>query len=163
MAEQLPPTYWDDISRHCGQLLASAAVERIKLPHMRVDAKTAVWDAAAEDTTAILTKSVVCSFGLYKWTQHRLSLKSHITGIVEDGEYAIVFNPKKRIIKRASSQLEFKVPEDAQEDYAKTIEYMKYRLRDAARMEELGLHIPGPEDYDLLLSELQRGVTPPAT
>ena len=167
MSETLPPTYWDDVNRHCGDILARVQPTKIGIFILSTTIQKASWQAIAKDTTAQLEKGVNRSLGgLRKSTYHILRLLTPAPELGKQTEYGITFDPVQEVIVSATNLPEFKIPDpaveinslqDARTQLQIILDHAKARNRELAEFEALGLHLPGPEDYDLLLHELRHG------
>jgi hypothetical protein len=170
MSIELPESYWNDVNRWSGELLTGVAPRRVSILVVSSEVQRRSWPAAAEGVTSRLERGTVRILGglIGKRSFHSLSQLSPgppgATG-GDNAEYVIAFDPDKRVIERATSQLEFREPEQRQRTPGEVVgelfslkDYIGGRNRLRSEMQDLGLAVPGPADYDLLHSELQRGV-----
>ncbi len=169
MPLQLPKSYWNDVNRYCGEILAGAEIADTNWLVIGATIQEATWEAETESTTATLRQGVVYYLGglLRKMPTHTLSLTEPTPGSLEKVDYSIDFCPISEEISGIDNGLEFKPPtpgddftlRDAPRVWKEFFVYLGKRKQDQKEKRSHGFHLPAEEDYDRLHSELKRGAS----
>lgn len=146
---QPPETYWNDVSRYYGEILAGIPVSHDGRVPLTSESVRYAWPAQEEDVQACVLRKTYHMLGIVATTHHQLGLRR--TEFDTAMTHWIRFDPARNKIVRVQDDSRSIAGEYTTSDYARTL-WERHKM---AR--RIGILAPTAEDYTLLHDELQRG------
>ena len=163
MAEMLSPSYWHDVNRYIGELLTGVPKERARFRGIVSQEQKVTWVPQHSEYVE----------GVYRTGRSGfifpLGSLFHVVELINPTsrkdyaeEYSIHFDPKKQVVTKAMHQHRQHLPTERPRSIEENAEVLRSLFaaveanrRQSDELQNMGLAVPSPQDYEVLHAELQ--------